>query len=249
MCSDRIVDCTGDIYGKRALDFVEDLQQLTDASGIAGRIERELAWFGFSCVTIGDLPAPGVEPRILLNTRPLDYALHYQRENYFQKDPVVLALSRSFAPVAWQDVRKQKLSRRERTIIDEGREFGARDGILIPIFGASGSLSLFSPCGFAPDLSARARSALEMIGIYSYQALRRALYRRSESIQRDPLTNREREVMKWVATGKTDDEIATILRISRETVTTHVENAKRKLNAVRRTYAVVQALRMGEITL
>lgn len=246
---DTSVTLTGDIYGKRALDFVEDLQQLADARAISARIERELEWFGFSCVTIGDLPAPGVEPRVLMNTRPLDYSLHYQRENYFQKDPVVLALSRSFAPVVWSDVRKQKLSRRARTIIDEARDFGARDGLLIPIFCAAGTLSLFSPCGFAPDLSARARSALEIIGIYSYQALKRALHKNRELERREPLTNREREVMKWVAAGKTDDEIAMILCIARETVTTHVENAKRKLNAVRRTYAVVQALRVGEITL
>jgi DNA-binding CsgD family transcriptional regulator len=55
--------------------------------------------------------------------------------------------------------------------------------------------------------------------------------------------------MRWVAAGKTDDEIGEILTISRETVTTHVENAKIKLNATRRTYAVVQALRFGEISL
>lgn len=55
--------------------------------------------------------------------------------------------------------------------------------------------------------------------------------------------------MRWVAAGKTDDEIGEILTIGRETVTTHVENAKVKLNATRRTYAVVQALRFGEIHL
>lgn len=63
------------------------------------------------------------------------------------------------------------------------------------------------------------------------------------------LTPREREILQWVAIGKTDEEIADILSISTMTVTSHVENAKQKLDAFRRTYAVVQAIRRGEIDL
>ena len=37
--------------------------------------------------------------------------------------------------------------------------------------------------------------------------------------------------MQWVAAGKSDDEIADILTLSAPTVTWHVENAKRKLDA------------------
>lgn len=88
-----------------------------------------------------------------------------------------------------------------------------------------------------------------MIGIYSTHALQRAVRRADCGAHRSPLTDCEREVMRWVAIGKTDDEIATILSISRTTATTHVENAKEKLNAPRRAQAIVQALRYGEITL
>jgi LuxR family quorum sensing-dependent transcriptional regulator len=55
--------------------------------------------------------------------------------------------------------------------------------------------------------------------------------------------------MQWVAAGKSDDEIAEILNLSTPTVTWHVENAKKKLDAFRRTYAVVRAIRLGEISL
>jgi DNA-binding CsgD family transcriptional regulator len=80
--------------------------------------------------------------------------------------------------------------------------------------------------------------------------LTRALVRRQrEEVVHTPLTPREREIMQWVAIGKTDEEIAGILSISMTTVTSHVENAKQKLDAFRRTYAVVQAIRLGEISL
>lgn len=134
--------------------------------------------------------------------------------------------------------------------MDEARDFGARDGFIVPIVTLSGSVSLFSPCGLEPNLTQRARAAIEIIGMYSFHALKRALISHErQSAVHTPLTAREREIMQWVAAGKSDDEIAGILSLSTPTVTWHVENAKRKLDAFRRTYAVVQAIRFGEIAL
>ncbi len=135
--------------------------------------------------------------------------------------------------------------------MEEAREFDADDGFVIPVVTRAGGTALFSPCGHNPDLSQRARSALEIVGTYAFCALQKALANELSSPEKRgaALTAREREIIRWVAAGKTDVEIGEILAISHETVTTHVENAKIKLNATRRTYAVVQALRLGEITL
>jgi len=167
------------------------------------------------------------------------------------RDPVIAELRRNLNPYSWSDIReKRDLKKAEKIIMDEARDFGARDGFTIPIVTLSGSVSLFCPCGLEPDLSERARAALEIIGIYSHHALKRALVQKQrEDAARPSLTPREREIMQWVAVGKTDEEIADILSISTTTVTSHVENAKQKLDAFRRTYAVVQAIRFGEISL
>jgi LuxR family quorum sensing-dependent transcriptional regulator len=186
-----------------------------------------------------------------MNTRPREYIERYIEKNYVVRDPVVTELRRTVNPYSWSDVRARRdLSKSEKAILDEGREFAARDGLTIPIVSLSGSMSLFCPCGLEPNLSERARAALEIIGIYADQALKRAILQgHREEPAHTPLTPREREIMQWVATGKTDDEIGDILSIGATTVTSHVENAKQKLDAFRRTYAVVQALRFGEITL
>jgi LuxR family quorum sensing-dependent transcriptional regulator len=55
--------------------------------------------------------------------------------------------------------------------------------------------------------------------------------------------------MQWVAVGKTDEEIGQILNLGTSTVASHIENAKRKLDTFRRTHAVAQAIRLGEICL
>jgi LuxR family quorum sensing-dependent transcriptional regulator len=212
-----------------------------------------LEWFGFTCVSSWAVPGPGDDPSdcLLLNNRPQDYVAHYIEKNYMIRDPVVTELRRTLTPFSWGDLRaRRELSKSERAIIDEGRDFGANDGYMIPIITPSGSVALFSPCGPEPDLSERARAAVEVIGMYSFHALKRALIKqqRADAVHQ-PLTPREREIMQWVATGKSDDEIAEILNLSTPTVTWHVENAKKKLDAFRRTYAVVQAIRLGEISL
>jgi len=243
----------GDEYGKRTLDFVQRLQQLTNYDDVCRHITTELEWFGFTWVTSFSIPGPGCQLKdgILLNNRPEEYVDRYAEKNYVIHDPVVKELRRNMNPYSWGDVREGRdLKKSERAIIDEARDFGARDGLIIPIIKLSGSISLFCPCGFEPNLSPRARAALEIIGIYSHHALTRALMQKQrEDVVHTPLTPREREIMQWVASGKTDDEIAEILSIGTTTVTSHVENAKQKLDTFRRTYAVVQAIRLGEISL
>ncbi|WP_337187179.1 helix-turn-helix domain-containing protein [Phenylobacterium sp.] len=54
------------------------------------------------------------------------------------------------------------------------------------------------------------------------------------------LTDRERDALSWVAEGKSDWEISVILGLSETTVRFHVDNARRKLNAVNRTQAVAR---------
>jgi LuxR family quorum sensing-dependent transcriptional regulator len=244
---------TGDAYGKRTLDFVERLRNLTGYGEICRDIKSELDWFGLTCVTAWSMPAPGRPPDegLVLNTRPQDYVEHYIEKNYVVRDPVLTQLRRTLRPFSWSEVREQReLSKSEKSIMDEARDFGARDGLIIPIVTLSGSVSVFSPCGLEPNLSQRARAALEIVGMCGFNALKTALTDREQPLAAHrPLSPREREIMQWVATGKTDDEIADLLSLRRVTVTWHVENAKHKLNAVRRTYAVVQALRSGEISL
>ena len=59
------------------------------------------------------------------------------------------------------------------------------------------------------------------------------------------LTEREREIVGWVATGRSNDEIAAALVLSPATVRTHVSRALIKLNARDRAQLVVLAYQSG----
>jgi DNA-binding CsgD family transcriptional regulator len=65
------------------------------------------------------------------------------------------------------------------------------------------------------------------------------LEERREEVQ---LTSRERDVLSWVARGKTNAEIAELLWLAPSTVRKHLENVYAKLGVSTRTAAVARFL-------
>ena len=63
------------------------------------------------------------------------------------------------------------------------------------------------------------------------------------------LTKREKQVFEMLIINKTTKEIAKSLSISEKTVRNHISNAMQKLGVKGRASAVVELLRLGEISL
>ncbi len=63
-----------------------------------------------------------------------------------------------------------------------------------------------------------------------------------------PLTPRETEILRYVAEGYLNKQIAAELNISEQTIKNHVTSILRKLNANARTEAVVIAIKRGIIS-
>jgi DNA-binding NarL/FixJ family response regulator len=61
----------------------------------------------------------------------------------------------------------------------------------------------------------------------------------------NPLSPREQQVLRWLARGKTNREIATELTITQHTVKVHVEHILAKLEVSHRTQAAVRAMELG----
>jgi two-component system, NarL family, response regulator LiaR len=61
----------------------------------------------------------------------------------------------------------------------------------------------------------------------------------------DPLTEREVDVLRLIAQGRSNGEIATTLKVSEGTVRTHVSSILAKLHLASRTQAALYALREG----
>ena len=63
------------------------------------------------------------------------------------------------------------------------------------------------------------------------------------------LTDREREVFELLVLNKTTNEIAKFLGISEKTVRNHISNTIQKLGVKGRAGAVVELIKLGELTI
>lgn len=72
---------------------------------------------------------------------------------------------------------------------------------------------------------------------------------RGNIIVKSILTSRELEVFKLLVLNKSTKEIADSLNISEKTVRNHISNTMQKLGVKGRAQAVVELLKLGEITL
>lgn len=131
-------------------------------------------------------------------------------------------------------------------VADLCRSFDIEEGVHFPVHcsrSRRGVVGLFGDP--AEELTSTELALLLWIGSAVFD---RILSLGEESVGRKPLLSaRERECLRWTASGKTSAEIAVILGLSAHTVDHYVTTATQKLTAANRTHAVALALRLGEI--
>ncbi len=70
-----------------------------------------------------------------------------------------------------------------------------------------------------------------------------------KTVEREELTDRELEVLRYIAQGNSNQQIAEIMVVSKATVHTHVSRILSKLQVASRTQAALLALKEGYVTL
>lgn len=63
------------------------------------------------------------------------------------------------------------------------------------------------------------------------------------------LTNREKEIFKLLVANKSTKEISEIAKISEKTVRNHISNVMQKLNVKNRSGAIIELIKLGEISI
>jgi DNA-binding CsgD family transcriptional regulator len=136
---------------------------------------------------------------------------------------------------------------RESALYDEYyRGIGIDHAIAVPLFVDRGLLVSFVLNRKARDFSDRDCALLDLV-----REPLAALYRNLLTRNKDrgfaalPVTPREREVLSWLAAGKTDRDIGEILGMSPRTVQKHLQHIYEKLGVETRTAAVVRAMELG----
>ncbi|HEV7878760.1 LuxR family transcriptional regulator [Bradyrhizobium sp.] len=235
-------------YFQVALDAIEQFNRAEDLTGLSSQLARAIAPFGYQFFCC--LSAPGVQKqvfgeRILLNIWPEGWFERYQNSNFYAHDPVAASIRIRTEAFRWADVAiplDDPLAQDVMTI--SSSEYHMRHGFCVPIHGLSGYQAGLSFAGYDVEDAKEANAALQLIGIYAFSRLASL---KSAAKEHGILTEREREVVRWTAAGKTAWDTGGILNIAEDTVNKHIASAMRKLNVYSRAQAVAEAIRCGEI--
>lgn len=207
-------------------------------------LSRAAVSLGFEKCAYGmRIPFPISQPKIiLLNNYPESWQESYIRNNYWEIDPTVAHCMKSVMPIIWSD----ELFSSCRSFWEEARTHGLRVGWTQSCFDSrrvGGLLTLARSCKEISH-SELASNSLKMswLAQLAHERLSRFYMQKHMPEASITLTQREIEVMRWTADGKTASEIGEIMNISFGTVNFHINNAVAKLGMANKTAAAIKAI-------
>jgi DNA-binding CsgD family transcriptional regulator len=228
-------------------DLLYILEKHTDENEVFKRIEAAATALGFEHCAYGiRIPIPVTKPKILMfNNYPAQWRERYMAADYIRTDPTVRHGKHSREPLVWDD----KVFEQTPELWEEARSYGLSHGWAqssLDSFGIGGMLTLarsHEPLS-GPELRRQEQKMRWLVNI-AHLSFSSAINARHSSEHGDLLTERELEVLKWSADGKSAHEISIILSLSKNTVDFHIKNAIAKLHAPNKTAAVVRAVMRG----
>jgi LuxR family transcriptional regulator len=186
---------------------------------------------------------------MFLTTASPDYATRYFAGGFYARTPAFRWAQVNTGASTWKWVREAmeagKLTPDELAALRQNAAMGVRAGITISFPEASarakGAMGLIAD----PDLTeadvegifATRGTALQAVA----QVMHLKLVQMPYSARKRALTARQREVLEWVAGGKTAQDVATVMTISLAMVEKHLKLAREALDADTTAQAVAKA--------
>ncbi len=233
----------------RPFDFIERVKLHDTVDEVVADLYREASQVGIEGLIVCGVPAPGQPfgPEIMGCVWNQDWFHRYVEREYFPHDPVAQWAGRTTEPFRWSAVPDPAM-RTDMTgrFMGEAAEHGMVDGFVVPMFSPrQWQANVSFATSRALDASPVDLAALHLMAIYAANRLRRLTGRLGTAAPL--LTAREAECLTWIAVGKTVDDVASILGLSRLTIQTHLRNVRLKLNAATIAQAVAEGIRSGEV--
>jgi len=243
---------------ERMLDIIYALTKCTSVSEFTIIIEKMKSLIPFSFARCGFCDTREFQPRgiaafEMVSRFPDAWEKRYAQQNYVLTDAIATVASQRKGLIYWSDCLEVvgacvKKNPEPLQIMDEAAEIGLKDGWVYSQEGRRFSeRAIISFGGDNCKNDNRALEILEHLGPHLCQAVKKIVLGQNESMPR--LTPREKEILSWMAAGKTAWETSQILNISNRTVEFHVRNILKKLDAVNSYQAIATAVSHGLIAL
>lgn len=202
------------------------------------------AALGFSSFNLGCHKANkyelALDPTVV--TWPSDFVREYERRNWGDNDPNLALAATTDRPFRWS-IRDRYPDSMKQSYIDYLVSTPLTGGIAVPLPRRPGTLS---------SVSVESHGSLEFcdatvhaVTLIAHTALAKAeTLGLCDNISADEasaqlaLTDKQIEILKWAAAGKSNLDIATIMNLSRRTIEYHMAEIFKKLGVATRSQAV-----------
>lgn len=191
--------------------------------------------------------APDDQVRATSSGFPEEQVARYIAERLYRDNPVLRYAQQHIDPVYWDEIEQlSPLSEREAAYLREMAAAGLGNGVGIPVYGPNGRSGQCG-LGFRPGVRRLSPALLTEYQWVCQFAHLRYCAMLAEQFPQPELTRRETEVLGWVARGKSNGAIGSILGISAHTVDAHLRRIYVKLGVFDRISAAVRGIGVGLI--
>jgi DNA-binding CsgD family transcriptional regulator len=226
-----------------------NLQDLSDCFLL---FAKDLGFDYFKFSDLSPSSVTGKNNRIaLLTNYPPAWLRRYRTGRYVLDDPIYLAAYQTHLPFSWTDIlNRQSLNSKSRKILSEAGKYGLVSGISVPVYCSAGGIyevNFVSSQAMIRD-TRNTRSFCNAAAhqlFYAYMSITAA----AQVPKWINLTVREKEILHWIAAGKTKSETAEILTVSESCIKRHCENIFVKLEVNNLPAAVAKAAVQGMLNL
>lgn len=236
----------------QALEPFLDLLCITTSNELMACLKERMQQLGFSRFQLCLNPGRNARAcnNLVIEDFPQAFREAYEQAGYAKIDPVQLHCMENVTPIMWTDAlfsSPQRIKLRKLALAH-----GLEHGVTFALHGPQsqfGTLSVSleaSNIDQAQWLIKRQMGTLLMLRDAALQAALRVMapVTREVPAAQIKLTQREKEILRWSAFGKTSWEISNICSCSEANVDFHFKNIRRKFSVSSRSAAVVQALSM-----
>jgi len=210
------------------------------------QVLEEVIQLGFEHCSFGMMaPLPLTAPRVAWRSNyPPEWCQRYQDRDYVGIDPTLLHAVQSTRAIRWTDDLFQDCP----DFRAAARSFGLIHGLTQPHRDDKGMVSVLNVSRAAPLIEATEWkskiAALQQLAYRCHEDMR-SEWRGLLLTQARALVEREIEVLRWAAEGKTSADSARLLGIKESTVNFHIRSACAKMGTASKTAAAAQAAVLG----
>ncbi|NRB40417.1 MAG: autoinducer binding domain-containing protein [Pseudomonadales bacterium] len=231
-------------------DQLQSLLQSDDKDEFIRGIIKAVESLGFEYYAYGlRVSIPITNPKYeFYNNYPAAWKKVYQQEGYLEQDPTVRHGLRTIQPVVWEELMFDE----SKAFWEDAKSHGLSHGWAQSARLDASSIGMLTLARSGETLTSKELSSKTPYLLWLNQLVQmgfqRLLLPKLQHNYKASLTEKEIEVIKWCAEGKTSDEIGIILNTSKRTVNFHTANIIKKLNVSNKTAAAIRAVQLGFIS-